>query len=70
MHFQDFLKMTDMKMEVLQEQYKERLMFRMDDQKNEEFDGAIRRLTSDVKYVLDGFVIVFHVTFQISISDG
>lgn len=49
MHFQDFLKMTDMKMEVLQEQYKERLMFRMDDEKNEELDGAIRRLTTDIK---------------------
>lgn len=51
MHFQDFLKMTDMKMEFLQEQYKERLMFRMDDVKNEELDSAIRRLTADIKCV-------------------
>jgi hypothetical protein len=49
MHFQDFLKMTEMKMGVLQEQYKERLVFRMDEGKNEELDATIRRLTTDIK---------------------
>jgi hypothetical protein len=41
--------MTDMKMEFLQEQYKERLMFRMDEEKNEELDGRIHQLTADIK---------------------
>jgi hypothetical protein len=49
MHFQDFLKMTEMKIGVLQEQYKERLMFRMDEGKNEELDATIRKLTADIK---------------------